>query len=138
MGLGASLAAPVWNSLAVARMILSGLLDEVPTLRLIVTHLGGVLPYLAQRIDEQSSPGDAQHEFSYYLRERLYVDTCSYHHPALLAARASTSADALLLGSDFPFRGGAERAVTDVRTSTLSQNEQHTILVDNAVRLLGR
>lgn len=53
-GLDACLAAPVNSSLGALRLVLSGMLDRVPTLTPVVPHLGGVLPFLAQRLDDQA------------------------------------------------------------------------------------
>ena len=79
----------VETSLAVARLILSGLLDRVRSLVLIVPHLGGVLPFLAQRIEDLSGRGDARDDLTAYLRTRCYFDNCSYHAPALKCALAT-------------------------------------------------
>jgi aminocarboxymuconate-semialdehyde decarboxylase len=113
--LAATLAPVVSSSLAVARLVLSGVLDRVPSLTLVVPHLGGVLPYLAQRIADFGR-GDAQHEFGHYLRHRLYADTCSYHSPAMRCAVDTMGPERIVLGSDFPNRGPSGRAVADVQS----------------------
>ena len=47
---------PYDTSLNTFRLIQSGLLDETPDLKLIVAHIGGVLPYLIGRIGTYSAP----------------------------------------------------------------------------------
>jgi hypothetical protein len=42
------------TSIALCRIILSGILDEYPKLKLVCPHLGGTLPYLIGRIDHQT------------------------------------------------------------------------------------
>jgi aminocarboxymuconate-semialdehyde decarboxylase len=110
------LASPMATSLAAARLMLSGMLDRVPDLTLIIPQLGGTLPYLAQRLADQSGKGNAEHDVPCYLRTRTYFDTCSFHAPALDCAIATVGADQLLLGSDFPFRGPVRRAVEGVES----------------------
>jgi aminocarboxymuconate-semialdehyde decarboxylase len=111
--IGGSLHAVMSSSLGVARLVMSGMLDRVPTLDVIVAHLGGTIPYLAQRFVDMGR-GDAQYDMAHYLRRRLYLDTCSYHPPAFRCALDTVGADRLVLGTDYPFRGSLRRAVDDV------------------------
>ena len=133
-GLGGSLGAVFGNSLAAARLILSGTLDRVPNLDLIVTHLGGVLPYLQTRIDDLSGSGAAEHPMGHYLRNRVWTDNCSYHGPALSCAVETMGAERVLTGSDFPFRGSVKRCIDDIVESRLSESEKNLILNVNAER----
>jgi predicted TIM-barrel fold metal-dependent hydrolase len=113
--LEASLAPLTSSTVAFARLVLSGVLDRVPSLQLVVPHLGGFLPYVVQRVADFGR-GDAEHELGHYLRERVHLDTCSYHPPALRCAVDTVGAGRLVLGSDYPFRGAQARAVEDVRS----------------------
>lgn len=130
--LNASLSPPVVTSIAAARLMLSGTLDEHPGLLLVIPHLGGVLPYLAQRLIDQSGPGAAQHDIPTYLRTRTYLDTCSFHQPALRCALDTVGSGRLVLGSDYPFRGPVQRAVDDVATSGIDEDTQASIMCGNA------
>jgi aminocarboxymuconate-semialdehyde decarboxylase len=96
----------------------------------VVPHLGGTLPYLLRRI-EDFGRGKAQHDLTHYLRTRMYLDTCSYHPPAMRCAVDTVGDERLVLGSDYPFRGSAGRAVQDVR-AFFGPDEQA------AQRVLGR
>ncbi|KKD06672.1 amidohydrolase family protein [Streptomyces sp. WM6386] len=127
-----SLAPPVSTSLQAARMMLSGTLDRVPQLTLIIPHLGGVLPYLAQRLVDLSGSGDGEHDVLHYLRHRVYLDTCSYHEPALRCALDTVGSARLLLGSDYPFRGPVARCVDDITRADLAAEDHHAILRANA------
>jgi aminocarboxymuconate-semialdehyde decarboxylase len=111
--LGGSLHAVMSSSVGAARLVLSGVLDRVPGLDVIVPHLGGTLPYLAQRFVDMGR-GAAEFDFVHYLRHRMYLDTCSYHPPAFRCAVETCGADRLVLGTDYPFRGSLQRAVDDV------------------------
>lgn len=133
--LTASLAPMVSSSLSALRLILSGTLDRVPKFTPIVPHLGGVIPYLAQRIDDLSGRGAAAHALMHYLRTRVYYDTCSFHPPALRCACETVGADRLMLGSDYPFRGTIERCVSDLESSYLSAEEKRAIAATTAAHL---
>ena len=128
-----SLDAPFSTSVVAARLMLSGLLDRVPGLTLVVPHLGGTLPYLAQRLVDQSGTGDAEHDVLHYLRHRVLLDSCSFHPPALRCALDTVGPDRLLLGSDHPFRGAVSRAVADVH-DVIAEEFRRAVLRDNALR----
>lgn len=134
--IGYWLAPVVETSLAVGRLMLSGLLDRVQSLVLIVPHLGGVLPYLAQRAADLSGNGDAEADVLSYLRTRCVFDNCSYYGPAFDCAVATVGPERIVVGSDYPFRGAMRRAVDDVRSSSLTPAEQALVL-DGTARALG-
>src|SRR3546814_4856015 len=69
-GLSSGMHAMVSHALVAARMIPSGLLDRIGKLELILTHLGGILPFLIDRLDRRNT-GQAQHPPSHYLRTRV-------------------------------------------------------------------
>jgi predicted TIM-barrel fold metal-dependent hydrolase len=130
--LSASLSPPVVTSIAAARLMLSGTLDEHPGLELVIPHLGGVLPYLAQRLVDQSGRGAARYDIPTYLRTRTYLDTCSFHQPALRCALDTVGPGRVVLGSDYPFRGQVQRAVADVRGAGLDDATEDLIMCGNA------
>ncbi len=66
------------TTIALARIILSGILDEHPKLKLVCPHVGGTLPYLIGRIDHQVTvlkrvQVNIKQRPSDYLR-RIYLD----------------------------------------------------------------
>jgi predicted TIM-barrel fold metal-dependent hydrolase len=100
---------PVDSSLNVIRLIDSGLFDEAPDLALIVSHAGGVLPYLMGRVDLYTEPSalttgstTLRRSFGEYLRG-IYVDTVCYHPAALECCYATMGASRMLYGTDHPF-----------------------------------
>jgi predicted TIM-barrel fold metal-dependent hydrolase len=118
-----------------ARLMLSGMLDRVPELVLIIPHLGGTLPYLAGRVTDTSGSGAAEHDVRHYLRNRVRLGTCSFHEPALRCAVETAGAEKIILATDYPYRGTLRRAVDDVRSSFLSATEQEGVLGGNAREL---
>jgi aminocarboxymuconate-semialdehyde decarboxylase len=131
--LGGSLHAVTSSSLGAARLVMSGTLDRVPDLDVIVPHLGGTIPYLAQRFADMGT-GDAAHDMPWYLRNRLYLDTCSYHPPAFRCALDTVGAGRLVLGTDYPFRGTLQRAVDDVAANAPDDEARAAILGGTASR----
>ncbi|MGW1530379.1 amidohydrolase family protein [Streptomyces sp. NPDC002159] len=130
----ASIASPVQESVTAVPLMLSGMLDRVPELTLIIPHLGGVLPYLAQRLVDQSGTGAAHYDCLDYLRSRCLVDSCSYHQPAFHCAQATVSAQRILMGSDYPYRGPLQRAVSDIEASSLNVADRASVYGGNAER----
>lgn len=97
---------PLETSVSVARLILSGLLDRLPRLRLALVHAGGFIPYQIGRLDHgwevrPESRGSRERP-SAYLRRFVY-DTVT-HEPAALAYLISlVGADRVAFGTDLPF-----------------------------------
>jgi predicted TIM-barrel fold metal-dependent hydrolase len=135
--LSASVGAMTTTTLGGLRLILSGMLDRVPTLDLVIPHLGGLIPQLVQRIVDQSFPGDAEHDFEHYLRNRIWTDSCNYWHPALQCAIDTFGSNRIMLGSDYPFRGSLDVCVRDIRTADIPDATKDAILGGTAERWFG-
>ncbi|GGO94743.1 amidohydrolase family protein [Wenjunlia tyrosinilytica] len=133
--------APYEDTLAAAHLMLSGLLDRFPGIDIIVPHLGGTLPFLLQRLDDQyrRHPNQAAAPPS-RLARRLWYDTVNSHPAALRCARDSVGADRLLLGTDFPYLPGPmfTRAVEYIADSGIPAGEASAITEGNALRLFAR
>ena len=95
------------TTIALARIILSGILDRHPRLKLLCPHVGGALPYLIGRMDHQTQvlkrgAENISRPPSEYLRQ-IYLDTVS---PIALAIRYGydfAGPDRLLYASDHPW-----------------------------------
>jgi 6-methylsalicylate decarboxylase len=148
-GLAWLLGAPVEDTVAALRLLFAGLLDRYPRVRVVVPHLGGVLPFLVQRIDDllahsvaRQTPQDqapaADWPPSRYYR-RLWYDTVNSHPAALRCAVESFGADRLLLGTDFPYLAGPQwpPLVRYVEEAGLSAADTAAILGGNAQDLLA-
>jgi predicted TIM-barrel fold metal-dependent hydrolase len=130
---------PVDTSLAVLRLIGAGLFDRDPVI--IAAHLGGVLPWLRERIGlwDQAIPalrGQPQltRPMGEYL-DRLYVDTVGYGAAPLGYCYARLGAGRMLFGTDHPY--AAPSVPQDlVERLSCTQAERERILAGNAQRLL--
>jgi aminocarboxymuconate-semialdehyde decarboxylase len=141
-GLLLALAFPVDTSLAVLRLVRHGLLDRPAPPRLVVAHLGGVLPWLAERLTvylgetgQLGAGGHLDRPFERYL-ELLYVDTVSYGLGQLEAGRRRLGAGRLLFGSDHPFGRPSEPGRLLDRLGC-SEADRELIRWGNACALLG-
>lgn len=124
------------SSVAGLRLILSGLLDRVPNLTLVIPHLGGVIPYLCGRVDALAQ-SRAEHDLGHYLRERIFTDSCSRYRPALRLAVEAFGADRIMLGSDYPFRGPPREAIEDVTAAGLARDDERAVLASTARALFA-
>lgn len=98
---------PFDTSFAALTLILGGVMESLPDLNVLHPHLGGVLPYLAARIDrEYLNPWAGNqalpHPPSTYLR-RFYTDTVSESPQALELALKFYGTDHVLFASDHPW-----------------------------------
>lgn len=142
-GLMIMLALPVDTSLAAARLVMSGVMEKYPRLKIVLAHLGAVLPYLIGRFDVNSetlaqiSPGYdlriSQPPSVYF--KRFYMDTVSHHAPAYYCAHMTSGADKIVLGSDYPYSRW-DLAVEAIEELELPQADKEKIYGGNAARLL--
>jgi aminocarboxymuconate-semialdehyde decarboxylase len=133
-----SVSCVVDSSMAALDLIYSGLLDRHPTLRVVHPHLGGVLPYLASRIDDDrtaaSVPAPLALRPSDYLR-RFHTDTAGLGVGALRMAAEVYGPDRLLYASDYPNHRPA--AGLDVVHGDFCGEARDQVLHANAASLLG-
>lgn len=131
------------TTLAITRMVYSGMMEEYPNIKFVVAHLGGAIPYLLERIDNgyRAYPECRQNLSappSDYLKE-LYYDTVSFHPPALMCAHQTVGAGHMVLGSDYPHViGSMSKSVSSILGLELPQGEKQMILGENALRILRR
>jgi len=141
---------PFDTTVAAARLVLGGVLEAFPRLHFCLSHLGGALPFLKERLDLGWQVAQKFHAQgvaisrppSHYL-SRFYLDNLAYSETAfsdadLLCALACVGSDHIVVGSDAPFPvGDLARSVEFIRRcQLLSEAEREKILGGNAARLL--
>lgn len=90
------------TTVAATRLILSGVLDRYPSLKLILAHAGGALPFLAGRLEQFAGARLPQRVREYL--SRFYYDAVAYHTPALRCALETVGDPRrFMFGSDHPF-----------------------------------
>ncbi len=132
------------TTIAVVSLIFQGVLEKYPKLTIIQSHLGGVVPYLAERIDDsfRGYAGEWGIELgkapSQYYLEQVYVDSVNYHLPALRCCLDWMGAEHICLGTDYPQRiAYPEKAVARIKDLGLSAEDTNNILGGNAARILN-
>ena len=130
------------TTLAAAKLVFSGVAGRYPNIRWVLTHMGGAIPYLAERLDRGyfAFPDCRAHidrPPSEYLR-RFYYDTVNFNVDAMKLALAFAGADHLLAGSDYPHQiGSIPKMIESLRALPVSDAERAGIMGGNAAALLG-
>jgi predicted TIM-barrel fold metal-dependent hydrolase len=104
---------PMETTIAVTRMYLAGVFDEVRDLRMLLAHSGGTLPFLAGRIEScimhdgqlvrEGRVGKGRRTVWDVLKQQIYLDAVIYSEVGLKAAIDASGADRLMFGTDHPF-----------------------------------
>ena len=136
-----TVANPLETATAAAHMVVAGVMERHPRLRVLLAHGGGAL--LAVRGRMRHAHG-FQPQAASRLREspedsirRFYFDTLTHDDTLLRALIDYVGPDHVLLGSDYPFDMGDARHVDTVRALGLAPDMEAAILAGNAERLLG-
>lgn len=130
---------PLETTVAAGHLILSGVMDAYPRLKIMLAHGGGALPYLHGRLDRGFKQRPEINKVisrppTEYLKQ-FYFDTIT-HDPLVLKSLVDfAGADHILLGSDYPFDMGNENPVDLVRSANLGVEAETMILGGNAIRL---
>ena len=132
---------PLASTVAVTKMILGGVWNRHPDLRLLVVHGGGYLPFYVARTDHawRVRP-ELRHELdvppSEVLR-RIYVDTNVFDPRMVEQLVADLGAEHVLMGTDYPFDMGTVDPVGFLADVALSDADRALVLGGNAARLFG-
>jgi aminocarboxymuconate-semialdehyde decarboxylase len=133
---------PLETTITAAHLVMAGVLERHPDLRILLAHGGGAILALRGRLRHS-------HTFQPDARSRLaespldsirrfYLDTVTHDEELLRAVIEFAGAERVLLGSDYPFDMGLERPAEPVRELSLDPAEEALVLGGNALRLLGQ
>jgi aminocarboxymuconate-semialdehyde decarboxylase len=122
-------------SVAATRLILSGLMEHCPKLKIVLSHTGGVLPYQSGRMDKNTTAAKLPHPVSTYIK-RMYTDTVSPHAMGMRFAIEYYGLDHVMYGTDYPCWEPAE-ALRILKDVPLSAADTQKLYYDNARRILN-
>jgi aminocarboxymuconate-semialdehyde decarboxylase len=128
------------TTLAAAKLVFSGVPEKFPRIRWVLSHLGGAIPYLAERLDRgfhafKECRANIARPPSEYLKQ-FYYDTVNFDRDALRLAITFAGAEHILAGSDYPHQIGSIPAMLDsIRGLPISEADRAKILGGNAARL---
>jgi predicted TIM-barrel fold metal-dependent hydrolase len=123
------------------RLACNGTLERLPGLRVVLANLGGVLPFLVERLDEYRA---RMHAGARPLKvppkealRRFWYETASGHPAAIRMTAETIGVDRLLFGSDYPSFDFV-RALENVRHCGLPEEDVERILRGNAAALIDK
>ncbi|MEE8302171.1 MAG: amidohydrolase family protein, partial [Candidatus Tectomicrobia bacterium] len=135
---------PMDTTIAAARLVYSGVMQRYPDLRLVLSHMGGALPFLWGRLSrgfetfegiEGQFAGDPADDF-----RKFYLDTVVYEPDILAYGARWAGVSQVVFGTDYPFFGpqNLHNCLNVVQScQALSEMEKQAILTETPRRLFG-
>jgi aminocarboxymuconate-semialdehyde decarboxylase len=130
------------TTLAAGRLIFSGVVQRFPRITWVLGHLGGAVPYMAERWDRgyhafKECRANLDRLPSEYAKT-FYYDSVNFNVAALMMAIAFAGADHLVAGSDYPHQiGSLDLMKQSLAALPVSEADRNKIYSENATRILG-
>jgi aminocarboxymuconate-semialdehyde decarboxylase len=135
-----AIGAPMEDTVSIMHLIEAGIPQKYPKLKIVNSHLGGMIPMVFQRLDNISKWEHPLPELPTVTAKRMWYCSVGHGHPpALRAAVDSMGADRICLGTDFPYEAGVlfDHAIQYISHSDLKPGDAEKILDRNAAYVLG-
>jgi len=122
------------------RLMLSGVLDRFPRLRIVLGHMGEALPFWLWRLDYMASPGSRsdlrnQLKASEYLRRNFAITTSGLEDPLVLRlCLDKIGIDNVMWAIDYPYQPSAP-AVAFLESAPLAAADLQRVAHANAERI---
>jgi len=146
--LASSVGRPMDGALAISRLIVRGIFEKLPALKLVASHLGGGICEMIGRMDyaynlqEEAyflgpyEPILIKHPPSHYLK-MMYLESTCYHAPAARCAMETVGVDHFVFGTDAPPLKPLKKAgVEIIRSLKLAPADEAKVFSGNARKLL--
>ena len=119
------------------RLVLGGLFDAYPRLKVILGHLGETLPFVLWRVDTAlARPGQKPINFRELFCDHFYITTSGFFSDAALQCSiAEMGIDRILFAVDYPFVANPP-AIEWMKKVPLSDQDKAKILSGNTKKLL--
>ncbi|MPZ87596.1 MAG: amidohydrolase family protein [Nitriliruptorales bacterium] len=131
---------PYQTAVGASRLIMSGVLDRLPSLRPVLVHGGGYLPYQIGRLDHGNAVRPeakaCQQRPSSYLR-RFVFDTLAHSPAALQYLIDLVGSDRVAYGTDFPYDMGGGSAAEHLGGVEVDEVAARRIRGGNTAELFG-
>jgi predicted TIM-barrel fold metal-dependent hydrolase len=134
---------PTWNwtvetATHALRIICSGVFDAYPQAKLILGHMGELLPFSMERFDQGwqfHAEHKAKNPINFYLQNNVWITTSgNVSEASLVGARTSLGADRILFATDYPFDLGPNFLPT-LESGVFNDVELEKIYHGNAERM---
>ena len=131
------LGAPVEDAVCALQLMQAGFPRRYPQLKIILPHLGGVLPFLRYRLDKGGTRSVAGEDLPSVQMRKFWYDTANGEPRSLAHAADAFGADRLLFGSDYPYWTDESyaHAVNYLRLAGLSDADVTAVQSGNARKL---
>jgi aminocarboxymuconate-semialdehyde decarboxylase len=132
------------TTLGVGSLLMTGVLDRFPRLRLVLSHGGGAYPYLAGRFDimhrrmDRRAQGDVAAKMPSAYASHMAYDSIVHAPKALRFLIDLVGLDNVALGTDYSFPPADMEPLALLRSAGLSSADVTAIADDNPRRLFAR
>jgi aminocarboxymuconate-semialdehyde decarboxylase len=132
------------TTLAASKLVFSGVVKRYPRIRWVLGHLGGTIPYLAERLDRgwrafKECRANIDEPPTAYLNRHFWYDTVNFAEGPLKLAIEFAGSDHVLAGSDYPHMiGSIPLMLKAINGLPVADAAKTAILGDNAEKLLLR
>jgi aminocarboxymuconate-semialdehyde decarboxylase len=132
------------TTLGVGSLLMSGVLDRFPRLKLVLSHGGGAFPYLAGRFDimhrrmDRAAQGDVAAKMPSAYATQMAYDSIVHAPKALRFLIEVAGLDNVLLGTDYSFPPADMEPLESLHSAGLSVAEVKAIADDNPRRVFAR
>lgn len=139
---GSALGFQYCTAMCLMRMILGGVFDQFPKLKIILGHMGETLPFLMERLDfsytkpwfDKGDRPDLERIPSQVLRDNVYVTTSGrFYEPLLKYCIEAMGIEHMMFATDFPYES-MEESVNFISNANISPSEKEAIFSANAAR----
>ncbi|MFY9622674.1 MAG: amidohydrolase family protein [Pyrinomonadaceae bacterium] len=130
------------TTLAAGKLVFSGIVERFPRITWVLGHLGGAVPYVAERWDRgyhafADCRANIDRPPSEYLKN-FYYDSVNFDVNALTMAINFAGVDHILAGSDYPHQiGSLDQMKQSIDRLPISESDKEKIRSGNASRILG-
>ena len=142
----------VWETtVSMTRLVMSGVMEKFPELKIITHHCGAMVPYFSERIENHYNFSEMRDKTDFkvgltetpieYFR-RFYTDTGIIGNtPALMCAYHFYGTEHILFGTDAPMDSqlgdyGTKRTIAAIEQMDIPDADKKKIFEDNARKLL--
>jgi aminocarboxymuconate-semialdehyde decarboxylase len=130
------------TTLAAAKIVFSGVAERFPKIRWVLGHLGGAIPYLAERLNRgfeafSECRANITKPPTEYLKH-FYYDTVNFDPRCVQLAIEFAGVDHIVAGSDYPHQiGSIPKMLSSLKALQIPETDRASILGGNAAKLLG-